>query len=445
MLDYLTNTNIDSYQTDAQGHKLSKKFSQHQFWTDTLRDRMAQNSKYKFIGNAYFEGAMPSNDYTPTEPLTITVRQSVYDPYTKESATDPGLKQVLISLPGSDSDRYCLFYQDQRDDWRVFGDNWVGLLVDVKAPSSEVPWPAEVIRNNSPAHPQTEPEVSVQDVPAQVPLQGGGVEDTTVKEYTYTFSTVPTCYEDIVQYSLDSPYKTMALAALAFRTWTPEDPTDCEEMLSYLTNTAVEKPGSVDAESHKLCYAFSEYAPWKSFLRERMTQNNKYRFIGNAYLNGATPANEYTPNTPISVTVRQSVYDPFRAESDTSPEIKQVLIDIAGDENPRYSLFYRDQRGDWRIFGDNWLGLLTDVQIGGNPAIEDPVRDGGTVTFTVHDNGEYFMPLVAAYDENGRMLGLDEAIENDGTFSASVDPDAANVRIFLASPAFRPLCESVEP
>ena len=445
MLDYLTFTNIDSYQTDAQGRKLSKKFSQHQFWTDALRDRMMQNNKYEFIGNAYLEGAMPANNYTPTEPITITVRQSVYDPYYNGSATDPSLKQVLISLPGSDSDRYSLFYQDQRGDWRVFSDNWQGMLVDVKLPGEAIPWPAEVVRSQNPATPQTEPVMTERDVPAQVPLEGGGVEDTTVKEYTFTFSTVPTCYEDIVQYSLDSPYKTMALAALAFRTWTPENPTDCEEMLSYLTNTAVEKPGATDAESHKLCYAFSEYAPWKSFLRERMMQNNKYQFIGNAYLNGATPANEYQPDTPISVTVRQSVYDPFREATDTVSEIKQVLVSIAGDENARYSLFYRDQRGDWRIFGDNWLGLLSDVQIGGNPAVENPVRNGGTVTFTVHDNGEYFTPLVAAYDENGKMIGVTEAIENDGTFSASVDPDAANVRIFLASAAFRPLCESVGP
>jgi len=444
MLDYLTNTNADSLKTDSEGHKLSRKFSEYEVWKQFLTERMNQNTKYRYIGNAYLEGAMPENDYTPTEPITITVRQSVYDPYNVRKGTDPSLKQVLISLPGSDSDRYCLFYEDQRGDWRVFSDSWQGLLTDVKQPGEDRIWPAEVERSNAPEHPQTEPELTVRDVAAKVPLQGGGIGDTTVKEYTYTFSTVPENYEDLVQYSLDSPYKTMALLFLAFRTWTPEKPEVCAKMLDYLTNPSVEKKGSTDAEGHKLSYAFSEYAPWLSFLRQRMLQNDKYAFIGNAYLNGASPENAYTPDSPVSITVRQSVYDPFRAETDTAPEIIQVLADIDGDDSDRYSLLFKDQRGDWRVFGDNWLGLLADIKEA-QPSVENAVREGSSVSFTVEHAKGSFKPLVASYGEDGRMLSLAEASEQAGSYTAEINEEAGRVQILLADPAsLKPLCEAAE-
>lgn len=393
MMDYLTNTNSSYGNTvDSQGHKTSQKASTYNPWIQFVTDRM--RDKYQYIGNAYCDGAMPSNDYTPSEPLSITVRQSVYDPYTGQSSSsdkvdpsDPTLYQVLTTIPGADNDRYAIFYQDQRGDYRVFSDFWKGLLANVKTPSSDIPWPAEVIRSSSPAHPQTEPKVTVTDVPGKAPTTDGGVMDVTVKQYSYTFSTIPTCYEDIVQYKLDSPYKTMALLALAFRTWTPENQTDCEEMLSYLTNTATEKPGAKDAQGHKLCYPFQEYNPWKSFLYDRMTQNDKYRFIGNAYLNGASPDNNYTPSTPITVTVRQSVYDPYREADGNGPLLKQVLISIDGADNDRYSLFYEDQRGDWRVFGDNWKGLLADVkeQAGDKTIPYKPDSTGSTLTPTVKE------------------------------------------------------------
>ena len=448
MLDYLTNTAVYSGKTDASGHKLSQKFSLNQYWIQFLRDRMTQNNKYRYIGNAYLEGAMPDNNYTPSEPVTITVRQSVYDPFKPAGGhlTDPSLRQVLISLPGSDSDRYSLFYQDQRGDWRVWGDNWKGLLTDVKTPGEDILWPAEVVRTATPATPQTEPELTLRDVPAQIPLVDGGVEDITVQEYTYTFSTVPTCYEDIVQYELDSPYKTVALFFLALRAWTPENPEPCVEMLDYLSNPAVEKPDSTDSEGHKLSYAFSEYYPWISFLWDRMIQNEKYQFIGNAYLNGATPENNYTPSQPVSITLRQSVYDPFRTQTDTTPEIKQVLISLAGDENDRYSLLYQDQRGDWRFFGDNWKGLLADVKPGGPPSIENAVRDGETVRFSVSDTAMDYLPFVAGYEDgHSEMLSLVSAQKQDGIYTAVIDENAASARIFLLDPTtLRPLCPAEE-
>ena len=465
MMNYLTNTNVDSYKTDAAGHKLSKNFSDHQSWYDFMWDRMTQPTtgpKYRYIGNAYLGGAMPANDYTPSEPYTVTVKESVYNPYKGASSTqikdaDPPIYQVLITLPGADNDRYSLFYQDQRGDWRVFGDNWKGLLTDVKTPDGDYPWPAEVA-SCAPKTPQQEPQVETRDIPAKA----AGVDEhgdpivinTKVKEYTYTFNTVPTCYEDLVQYELDSPYKTMALLFLSFRTWDPDNPEICAKMLEYLTNTAVEKPKATDAQGHKLAYGFSEYLPWIQALRDRMIQNGKYEYIGNAYLNGATPGNHYTPSSPVKITVRQSTYDPYKDGTETTPELMQVLIKIPGADNDRYSLFYQDQRGAWRVFGDNWQGLLADVRSPGAPtspvSIGNAIRAGDTVAFTVEQDDSRSAPLVASYDEDGRMIAVERA-ESAGkegdleTFEAGVSEEGSAFRILLpGSNDFHPLCGAWE-
>ena len=460
MLDYLTNPNVDSGKKDANGRKLSKKFSEHQFWVDFLRDRMRQNEKYRYIGNAFLEGAMPSNNYTPTKPVTITVRESVYNPYRPSSGditvpynaeTDPTLYQVLVSIPGADNDKYSLFYQDQRGDWRVFGDNWKGLLVDIKTPSGDIPLPPIVDRTKAPETPQTDPAPVIEKVPARAVEEGGGIADTTVEQYTFTFSTVPKTYEDIIQYSLKDedggPYKTMALFFLALRTWTPENPETCLKMLDYLTCTAVAKPDTFDGEGNRLCYPFSEYLPWISFLKDRMTQNDKYHFIGSAYLKGATPENGYTPDSTageLTAVVRQSVYDPYKAGTETSPELIQVLVSLAGSDSDRYALLYKDQRGDWRFYGDSWKGLLTDVQ--GTRITEAAVdQDKGTLTFQAESEVETALPLVATYDENGRMTGVTTAAEGEDGYTAKVASNGTIYHIFMMDTNDgAPLCQSVE-
>ncbi|MBQ3380113.1 MAG: hypothetical protein IJG50_09700 [Clostridia bacterium] len=448
MLDYLTNPDANSGVKDSTGHYLSKGFSEYPFWVEFLNDMMRQNEKYRYIGNAYLGGAMPSNNYTPSMPMTVTVRESVYAPYHSGSLkdTDPTIYQVLITIPGDDSDRYALFYQDQRGDWRVFGDNWKGLLANVKTPSSDVPIPPEVIRSEDPANIQTEPTETVTLVAAKAVDENDEPIDVTVEEHKFTFSTIPSSYEDIVQYKLDSPYKTMALFFLAVRCWSPENPGPCIEMLDYLTNPAAPKNGVKDKDGYPVSYAFSEYNPWISALRDLMQQNEKYKYIGNAYLGGATPKNNYTPSQPITITVRQSVYDPFVKKSDTSPQINQVLISIAGDDSDRYALFYQDQRGDWRFFGDNWMGLLTDVRTPGDAAaISEATLEANRVNFRIENADSFARPWVAAYDENGKMLFIKSPEENDGVYSADIPSSSYSCKIFLLNnEKATPLCSSVD-
>ena len=458
MLDYLTDTGVDSGKKDADGRKLSRPASEYVPWTQFINDRMRQGEKWRYIGDAYLGGAMPSNDYTPTDPFTVTVRQSVYDPYKPEGSTgtEPALYQVLISLPGADNDRYAIFYQDPRGDWRVYGDYWKGLLTDVQTPGSDLPWPPAPDRSVDPVTPQTEPVLTTRKVPGKAMAEDEHgdlkVIDIEVDEYTYTFSTVPTCYEDLVQYELDSPYKTMALLFLTYRTWRPEDPSVCLRMLDYLTDTAVPS-GTRDASGHLLSRPFSEYIPWIAALRDRMVQNDKWQYIGNAYLKGASPGNGYTPSSPVTVTVRQSAYDPYKAATATTPELVQVLVSIDGADNDRYSIFYQDQRGDWRVSGDHWQGLLADVKVSGyTPAppqiwgtsLSDPEDGSRTLSFNVSEVGAADLTaMVASYTEEGKLLSVTEALSagDSGAYMAKPDPDAASCRIaVLDRSTLRPLC-----
>ena len=46
----------------------------------------------------------------------------------------------------------------------------------------------------------------------------------------------------------------------------------------------------------------------KQQVKDRMTQNNKYSYIGKSYFVGATPENDYTPNEVLQVEVKENPY-----------------------------------------------------------------------------------------------------------------------------------------
>ena len=183
------------------------------------------------------------------------------------------------------------------------------------------------------------------------------VIDVTINTYTYTFTTIPTNAAELKQYDIttsDGRYKTMALLILAYRTWTPTNPTDCEEMLSYLNNKEM-----------------TQY--YKNFLRDRMKADNGYKYLGNSYLNGATPANNYTPSKPISITLRQDTLPgkgnsisediPYFEPTQTTPAIYRSFTDFAGSDSSRWIYTYKHSKtGKWYIWDQSWHDLLTRIK-----------------------------------------------------------------------------------
>ncbi len=104
------------------------------FGKQFVKDRMMQNNKYSFLANAYFDGAEPSNGYTPAEPFTVTVEDYVYNmpPSTMYGPTIT-IERLVTRFKGADNPRSLDLYMDPKDNsWYAWSDSYKGLMVDIK-------------------------------------------------------------------------------------------------------------------------------------------------------------------------------------------------------------------------------------------------------------------------------------------------------------------------
>jgi hypothetical protein len=92
-----------------------------------LKDRFADQ---KYVPFSYFEGAVPANDYTPSEPFTVTIESNSHT-YDNE-----GYAKLFICSGGADSPRQVTLRKkgDQWFLWEQF------LTVGIRKAKSEDPW-----------------------------------------------------------------------------------------------------------------------------------------------------------------------------------------------------------------------------------------------------------------------------------------------------------------
>ena len=93
-----------------------------------LNDRF---SEVKYVPFSYFKDAVPSNDYTPSEPFTLTVESGVY------SDANKGYKKLFIRSGGADSPREILLRQSSDGKWYLW-DQF--LLLSIRKAKSDDPW-----------------------------------------------------------------------------------------------------------------------------------------------------------------------------------------------------------------------------------------------------------------------------------------------------------------
>ena len=76
----------------------------------------------------FFEGALPTNEYTPTQPLTFTLYVGPYYIPAKtmvDGTARPETHMVFLGFGGDDSERYIDVYKSQRDgNWYSYQDQW---------------------------------------------------------------------------------------------------------------------------------------------------------------------------------------------------------------------------------------------------------------------------------------------------------------------------------
>ena len=94
-----------------------------------LNDRFRGSRTY--IPFSYFAGAKPENDYTPTEPFTITIESN----HTTDA--EQGYAKLFIPCGGADSPRPIKLRMKGDGKWLLWEQY---LLTDIRQPKSSDPW-----------------------------------------------------------------------------------------------------------------------------------------------------------------------------------------------------------------------------------------------------------------------------------------------------------------
>ena len=93
-----------------------------------LNDRFRDGTYVPF---SYFRGATPENDYTPSQPFTLTIEAG---PYADANA---GYKKLHIHSGGADNPREIVLRQKGDGQWLLW-DQF--LMVGIRTPKSQDPW-----------------------------------------------------------------------------------------------------------------------------------------------------------------------------------------------------------------------------------------------------------------------------------------------------------------
>lgn len=94
-----------------------------------LNDRFRGGKTY--IPFSYFAGATPDNDYTPSEPFTITIESNHI------SGAESGYMKLFIPCGGADSPRPIKLRMKGDGKWFLWEQY---LLTDIRKPKSSDPW-----------------------------------------------------------------------------------------------------------------------------------------------------------------------------------------------------------------------------------------------------------------------------------------------------------------
>lgn len=180
-----------------------------------------------------------------------------------------------------------------------------------------------------------------------------GTELVKLKELTIEFLALPKNVEDLklIDRSGDNgKFVVVALLLASLKTWKKEDEETCSEMMKELLNSPT-VPNN-----------YSNFT--KSFVKDRMLQNDKYDFLANAYFDGANPDNGYTPNNPLSITLREYPYAP-QLSTMYGPNIyiEKIVSDFKGADSERSVSVYKDPKDNkWYIWSDSYKSLLVDIK-----------------------------------------------------------------------------------
>ncbi len=144
-------------------------------------------------------------------------------------------------------------------------------------------------------------------------------------EQTFSFAALPESLAEmkaLPEASLANPFATAALTVCALCAYAA-DKSIGTEMLNFLR-------GPRPLSNQDI-----------SFLNDRFME---VKYVPFSYFKGAVPANDYTPDTPFTVTVTSGPY------SDANEGYKKLYIRSGGADNPREIVLRRLGDGRWMLW-----------------------------------------------------------------------------------------------
>ena len=396
----------------ALGSDVFNNYSQDFMKTNVLDKKVGLTEQYKYeiLGNSYFDGADRFNNYTPSEPLAVTVEDYVYDGVWSNDY-NTYIYTVISRFGGADSERLLKIYQDPYDNqWYIFSDSWKSFCSDIKNP---VP--------SSTATPRTDyvdsdqPQVKSGSVNGKYVVvdEETGKEEikdgSFVKKEIVFGDSVPSDAASLKKISRQGPalitdstgkkvpdldnddgrFKVAALYCAALKSWTQETSTDVDAMMELLCESPTTKALGEDVYSS---YSVSQ-------MTSAMKQNSKYSYLGNSYFAGADRYNDYTPTKPYTVTLEDYAYNGIWS-NDFNCYIYTVVMKFAGADSPRLLKVYQDPFDlEWYIFSDSWRSFIVDIKKPANKSTATPRSD--------YSDSE--QPEIVSKEIDGKYTVVDEA------------------------------------
>lgn len=168
------------------------------------------------------------------------------------------------------------------------------------------------------------------------------VKNAANKSVTIDFPGIPGSYEEFVslpEAKMETPFETAAMTVLAFCVY-PKDKDLSIKMLNFLRGP---RPLSgMDI----------------SFIRDRFMDGRDY--VPRSYFEGATPENDYTPNVPLKIVVKDN---PYSYENDG---YAKLLVRSGGADSLREIVLREAKDGKWYLW-DQFI--LADIR---QPESADP-------------------------------------------------------------------------